>query len=58
MTHGEPCGDTWHAMRQHAWHTLKAINMGSQIQFGGRGGGGGGSSKLQSMGTARRRRRK
>ena len=55
MTHGESCGDTWHAMCQHARHTLKAINMGSQIQFVWVGGGG---SKLQSMGVARRRRRK
>ena len=39
MTHGESCGDTWHAMCQHAGHTLKAINMGSQIQFVGGGGG-------------------
>ena len=34
--------DTWHAMCQHAWHTLKAKNIGSQIQFVGGGGGGGG----------------
>ena len=45
--------DTWHAMCQHAWHTLKAKNIGSQIQFVG-----GGCSKLQSVGAAMRRRRK
>ena len=48
MTHGEPCGDTWQAMCQHAWHTFKVINMG--IKFNSRA--------VQFVGAARRRRRK
>ena len=40
--------DTWHVMCQHAWHTLKAINMG--IKFNSRA--------VQFVGAARRRRRK
>ena len=40
--------DTWHAMCQHAWYTLKAINMG--IKFNSRA--------IQFVGATRRRRRK
>ena len=62
VTHGNPCVtmhgkgmhvcDTWHAMCHHAWPFESLYKGGLKISLWG------GGSKNQSVGAARRRRRK
>ena len=69
MTHGKPCGDTWQAMCHNAWerhacvtHGMPCVNMHGSFEAYIRdftwAVGEARRAQLQSVGAARRRRRK